>query len=556
MQEKLEKSVLRYKAEPVLFSLHPSRLALSTIDLPIASNYKRINVWRNHALEPLIPLMDPYCRYGRWAAIYQLGPYDDTLTFDSYSSADVELLWLDSTRFRRSSYRAWLEWLESRMRDLRRISNSPIVLATWSDSENDSAKLRKLVDSFPDAYFGDLESACAEADVKLVDTRSAHMAGTPISRNAQTVIARELACHWLPAAIFPQIKAIAIDLDQTLHEGILGEDGTEGVYLTPGHADLQNFIKSLRNRGVYIALVSRNERVDVEALFHRREDYVLRWEDFSAIEVSWGEKATALKRVATSLRIAPDSMLFVDDNTGELADISMRLPDVQTALAHEDAFLTRRVIQFFPGVWRWKRFTEDEKRVQDLQANAHREALAASSSSPEEYFRSLQVTLTFRNQPRDLLTRVADLCNKTNQFNLALRRFNQVEIAEHLNREDACVTTVELADRFLESGVIAVIVAEREGDILLVEELCISCRALGRRLEDAIILQGLRRMAHFDDLREVRFRVCHGPRNQPALDWLRRLLGKSENPAPGLHPVPASRLREFAANDGISLETR
>jgi FkbH-like protein len=157
------------------------------------------------------------------------------------------------------------------------------------------------------------------------------------------------------------------------------------------------------------------------------------------------------------------------------------------------------------------------------------------------------------------LSRLADLCNKTNQFNLALRRFNHAELAAHMSREDACVTSVELTDRFSESGVIAVVVAERKGDQLVVEELCVSCRALGRQLESTIVLLALRDMPVFGSrggCREVVFRVQQGPRNQPALEWLARLLDYTAEPLPGLHALPAQRVADFVPVDGIVVNKR
>jgi FkbH-like protein len=148
---------------------------------------------------------------------------------------------------------------------------------------------------------------------------------------------------------------------------------------------------------------------------------------------------------------------------------------------------------------------------------------------------------------------LADLCKKTNQFNLALRRFNQAEVAVRLSRGDACVASVHLTDRLSDSGVIAVVVAERQGDQVVVEELCISCRAMGRELENTIILLALRDMPIFAGCREVAFQVQHGPRNQPALDWLAGLLDRIEPPDPGLHALPAQRLLDFLPAKGITI---
>jgi FkbH-like protein len=413
--------------------------------------------------------------------------------------------------------------------------------------------LQALVDCIPAIHLVDLNQICNDAGVKLTDPRTAAMAGTLVSNAAQPLLARELACHWLPASVFPPIKALVLDLDNTLHAGVLGEDGIQGVKLTEAHKALQSFIKRLRQRGVFIALLSRNERLDVESLFQCRDDYPLRWEDFSVTEISWGDKGIAIERIAKALRIAENSILFVDDNPGELASVVAQLPQVHTVYASPDASLTQRSIEYYPGLWRWKLEVDDVKRVKDLESNTQRDAILMASTDQAEYFRGLQTTLIFRFDPHDQLSRLADLCNKTNQFNLAMRRFSHAELAERLNQFNTCVVSVQMNDRLSDSGVIAVIVAERVGEQLIIEELCISCRALGRQLEDTIILESIRGAAQFADCSEVFFRIQVGGRNQPALDWLARFIQRDVLIEQLHYAVPISAVRNFSTPDGVKL---
>jgi FkbH-like protein len=545
----------RYAAQEALFALKPNRLLIQqcVLDGAETGQLVKINVWRNHAFEPFESLARPYIAFGGWRAKFQLSDYDDSLMYSGRCAADLDLLWLDSDRYLSGTdFHAWAQWLLGRIRALRGATTVPIILATWLAGDRREA-LQKLLNPLPGAYYADLGLACEAACVGLIDKRTAAMAGTPIGRAAQPIVARTLACQWLPGALFPPIKAIALDLDNTLHFGVLGEDGIQGVQLTPEHRAFQNFIKSLRERGIFIALVSRNERADVEALFAKRDDYPLRWNDFSATEISWGDKTSAIVHIAEKLNIAPDAILFVDDNPGELANVAAQLPQVHTVYAHTDASLTLNVVKHYPGLWRWKVEADDAKRIEDVKSNLAREALLAEAIDPTDYLRSLQVALSYRYNPFDQLGRLADLCNKTNQFNLAIRRFNETEVAERLDQPNTCVASVHLKDRFSDSGVIAVIVAELDDERLLVEELCVSCRAMGRQLEDTILLQAIRDMPLFAGCQEVAFRVRHGPRNQPALDWLAQLLGRNTPPNPGLHQISADRLREFAPADGVTL---
>lgn len=555
MHDSLQHHMQRFQWQEVLFARQPKRLALQEIDAQLVNPRRcsKVNVWRNHAFETVAALAGPYFAFGDWQVDFDLSDYDDSLLFARVPAADAELLWLDSARYlSKLAFAEWLTWLEERLKVLRGQSIAPIILATWGNDDVQAAALRELVERIPATYFADLAAECNQATVKLLDTRSAAMAGTPLAGVAQPIIARALAGHWLAAAILPPIKALALDLDHTLHQGVLGEEGVAGVKLTDGHRQLQQFARALSARGVFLALVSRNEVVDVEQLFALREDYPLRWEDFSAREISWGSKAEALSRVAQALRISTDAVLFVDDNPGELASVAVALPQVHTLFASPDALLTQTAIDYFPGLWRWKIEADDAKRVQDLKANVEREALLTEVTDPAEYFRSLQVSLVYRYDPVDQLSRLADLCNKTNQFNLAMRRLNQVEVADRLQRDDACVVSVQMKDRLSDSGVIAVIVAIRQGRQLLIEELCISCRAMGRRLEDSIILDAIRGMPQFADCDEIVFSVDHGPRNQPALDWLAALLSEAVLPSPGQHAYLAEQVRQFVPAEGVS----
>jgi FkbH-like protein len=528
IHEIVENAMRRYKAQDELFVSNPNRINLLKLDLPTQSsaNNTFVNVWRNHGFEPLQPLIANYAAFRDWPLSFRLGAYDDSFSFNGIQSASVELLWMDSRRILdRIAFPDWLKWLENRLLALRQLSSAPIVLATWLSEETQLEELRDIMGKFPAVYFSDLAEVCTMAGVPLLDNRSAKLAGTPISSRAQVVLARTLTCKWLAGAALAPIKAIALDLDNTLHAGVLGEDGIENVVLTTEHKNLQLYVKELHKRGIFIALVSRNEHADVEALFNRRKDYPLRWEDFSAIEVSWGHKADAIKRISQKLRISNDAILFIDDNLGELAAVTQQLTTLQTLYANPSAELTRSAIEYYPGLWRWRQEDDDTKRILDLKASAARESLALTQTDPAEYLRSLQVTLSYFWNSRQQLGRLYDLCRKTNQFNLSLRRFSETEISDRMTRPDTCVASVQLSDRLSDSGVIAVIIAKRSGQKLLIEELCISCRAMGRYLENDIIVHALRKMPIWAGCLDVEFRVRHGERNLPALEWLTHLIG-------------------------------
>lgn len=547
----------RYKAQQALFSPLPSRLELQQLQLDGSGmRHMAVNVWRNHAIEPILTLAGPYHGFGRIQTTYNLSGYDDSLLFEPHREADVELLWLDSGRYLASMpFDGWLDWLRERILALRATSPVPILLATWLDEAAAGGRIEVMLESLPDCHFADIGTLGVDAGMPVTDVRSATFSGTRLNGRIHTLLARKLACHWLPASALPPIKAVAVDLDQTLYAGVLGEDGVTGIRLTKAHSDLQEMLAALRQRGIFLGVVSRNERQDVEKMFAAREDFPLRWSDFSVKEVSWQEKATALAHVAELLRIAPDALLYVDDNPGELAAISELLPEVHTLHATDDARLTRLSIEYYPGLWRWRTNADDGKRIADLTANELRHDLLKTASDNTEYFRSLAIDVVFCRNPKGDLVRLAALSGKTNQFNLALRRFTQTELAEWMERTDACVVAVRLKDRLADSGIVAVLVASKEANRLKVEELCISCRALGRRLEDAMVFLALRGMSIAEGCHEIVFRVAHGPRNQPALEWLRHVAALPDLPAEGELAIPSAAVLGWVVPEGITFRT-
>jgi FkbH-like protein len=318
------------------------------------------------------------------------------------------------------------------------------------------------------------------------------------------------------------VKAVAVDLDGTLYQGVLAEDGPQAVQLTAGHADLQRHLVELQRSGMLLALVTRNERSDVDALFAARGDFPLQLAHCSAIEACRDDKAAALGRIAARLHIGADAIVFLDDNAGELAAVAERL-QCFTVHASHDARHTARVLAHVAGIFRWRASREDGLRVRDVAAMEERDAQAdVTGSDTAQYLQSLRVRLDYYVGHVDHLPRAAELARKTNQFNVSLRRTPEAEIAKRLSEAPTNVITVALADRLSDSGVVAAIVGRRVDDVLELDEVCVSCRALGRRMEDAMLSHALRLMGGAQPPTRVWVAIADGPRNGPAREWLRR----------------------------------
>jgi len=510
-------ALTRALAQPVLFGA-PNRAALLGCTLPARGRTFEVAVNRNHGIEPVTSACAPYAAWNGIAYAWTVGDYDDSLSFGHLPDADVHLVWLDTLRITLDEH-ALVAWLGDRLASLRARTDKPIVVAAWPLTRAQRDAIATL--AIRDMHVADLGPLAEMLGPRWLDRRTEVLSGTPLSNHACLHVAREMACRWLPAAVLPPVKCIAVDLDGTLYDGVLGEDGIAGVRLGDHHAALQRAIADMRSEGMLLALVSRNERADVEALFAQRPDFPLRWTDLSAIEVSWDDKARGIERAAGRLRIGTDAFVFVDDNPGELAAVSACLP-VATVHARPDARETLTALEHVAGVFRWTRSAADAVRADDLRAADEREALRSAVVSDEEYLRSLEARLTFYVGADAHIARMAELARKTNQWNLALRRTSEAEIAQRVAEHPANGVAFSLSDKLSDSGVIGALVGEVANGTLHVREAAVSCRALGRSIEDVMMTQALRLMAEGRDIQRVRFDVVQGPRNAPARNWLAR----------------------------------
>jgi FkbH-like protein len=249
------------------------------------------------------------------------------------------------------------------------------------------------------------------------------------------------------------------------------------------------------------------------------------------------------------LRISPDAILVVDDDPGEIAQIRSVYPNI-SVLHARSAAQTLFWLRHCPGLRGYRADSAGAVRLEDLGAAPDREALRHTAIDPLEYIRSLQVRLRFSLNPPALRDRMAELANKTNQFNTGLNRFSAVEVARRIQAPDHYTVAIHLSDRFADSGSVGVIFARVAGQVLWVDEVCISCRALGRGIESSMIALALAPLVERHGVRELRIFFRSGPRNQPARSWLESLAGVAELPEQDFVPVcwqAIPNLRELLA---------
>jgi FkbH-like protein len=454
---------------------------------------------------------------------FNVGSYDDTFSFANFVKSDLEIMLIEPGMYSSRDTDEVLKWFYARLNVLRELTSGPILVLSWFDGIFENL-IGKVTDK-PGIFYSDLRETARNEGINFRDERNYRITGSPISPSAEIFIAKELSCRWIPALLQPRVKALVLDLDNTLYSGVLGEDGSNGIKYSNAHVEFHTALKELKSSGVILSLLSKNEKEDVLRLFDERKDFYLQLEDFTAIQISWDKKSKGIERIAKELNIGTDAILFIDDNIGELAEVSSQFPGVKTMLADPLANTSTDVLNFFPGLWAWDYDSDDLSRIADMEANKERLKISRSSISVTDYLKTLNTRIVFSHDCRSNITRLASLSNKTNQFNLNLMRVSEVVLSKYLEDEARSVISVSLGDDLSDSGIIALVVAEMRKAELYIHELCISCRALGRGLENTIIFGAIGSIKGFQSVEDIVFMFKSGPRNGPALDWLAEISG-------------------------------
>jgi FkbH-like protein len=291
-------------------------------------------------------------------------------------------------------------------------------------------------------------------------------------------------------------KLLAVDLDNTLWRGILGEDGEDGLQmdeLTPeGSAfrEAQRILKGWRQEGVLLAVVSKNNPEDVESVLARHPAMELRDEDFVAKQVGWGEKAASLQALAADLNLGLDSFVFLDDSPFELARIAEALPQVTCLQVPERVSGYPAMLRAAHGLFfNLSCSEEDLSRTELYRADATRKSEAGAYASLDEYLASLELKVAVEEGERVGAPRAAQMSQKTNQFNLTTRRYTEADIARFVADPDVVVATFAVSDRFGDYGVTGLVIArlDRATSSAHLDTLLMSCRVLGRKVETAVM---------------------------------------------------------------------
>lgn len=321
-------------------------------------------------------------------------------------------------------------------------------------------------------------------------------------------------------------KCIVLDLDNTLWGGVVGEDGWDGVSIGadyPGAAFVafQRALLDLHQRGTLLAIASKNEEADVRAVFERRREMVLTREHFATWRINWSDKATNIQEIAEELGLGLDSLVFVDDDPTERALVARIVPDVLVPDWPREPAAYVEALFAIPSLDTLCILKEDHVRAELYRAESRRAEHHRASASIDDFLRSLELRARVEHVGPAAVARVAQLTQRTNQFNLTLRRYSEAEIAALAGSPQHEVFVLALRDRFGDTGRVAAAVLEYDRQRARIEAFVMSCRVLGRGVETFFLAQ-LAASARSRGAAILEGSYAPGPRNAQVADFYPR----------------------------------
>jgi FkbH-like protein len=358
--------------------------------------------------------------------------------------------------------------------------------------------LRTFLRSVPNAYYVDLNLCLARVGGKtFYDERYWHIGRAPYSREALCEIASE-DFKFIRSLKGKSKKCLVLDCDNVLWGGIVGEDGISGIHLSktyPGspYYEFQQEALNLYNRGILIALCSKNNAEDVWEVFRSHPDMVLQEKHIAIAEINWEDKATNLKKIAANLNIGLESLVFVDDSEFEVNMVRRVIPEVTVIHFPKDKTGEFRNLLASCGLFDTLTLSvEDRERGIMYKAEAQRKKLKGEATDLITYLKSLEMVVEVKFADDFTLPRITRLTQKTNQFNLTTRRYSEADIKKYMEAVDVDVLSLRLLDQFGDSGLVGVCILKYIGQRAFVDTFLLSCRVLGRGVEDVFIIQALK----------------------------------------------------------------
>ncbi len=347
-------------------------------------------------------------------------------------------------------------------------------------------------------------------------------------------------------------KVIVLDCDNTLWRGVVGEDGPDGIDFSGPWAQFQQLMIDQIGNGMLLCLNSKNNEQDVMSVFEQHPDMPLKKEHLVSWRINWQPKSQNLMALAEELNLGLDSFIFLDDNPVEIAEVNANAPQ---ALALQIPQEPDQLPQFAQHIWALDQLTqtqEDSHRTKMYQQNAKRERARQSTLSMADFLESLDLKIEIETPNATQTPRVAQLTQRTNQFNISTTRRTQADVEQLLQSNVMEIAVMTVEDRFGSYGLVGDLFYKQEGQKLVVDTFLLSCRVLGRGVEHHLLAY-LGQLAEERGLAFIELPYVTSAKNEPAAAFLDSVGGKYkiETADGAIYSIPA----EVAAKISYSVET-
>ena len=356
----------------------------------------------------------------------------------------------------------------------------------------------------------------------------------PFSLESQLELSKSLSRYINAILVFPK-KCLILDADNTIWGGIIGEDGIDGIKLGedfPGniYKSFHQFLLSLRKKGVLLALASKNNKKDVLEVFKKHDDCLLKEKHFSTLEINWNDKATNIKKIASNLNIGIDSMVFFDDSPVERELIKSKLPEVSVIDVSDNPLYFEEQIQNSEHFDHLFITRDDLKRSSMYTAKKKRENFFRKNLNIDDYLKSLKTKVIIGHINNQSIKRCSQLINKTNQFNLTIKRKSESDIQSILSHGGIGLW-IRVLDRFGDNGLVGVAIATQMQDInsWYIDNFLLSCRVIGRNIEDIFLFELIKKLKKKKQNKFVIGEYFKGDKNSIVKDFYQEQGFKKKN---------------------------
>jgi FkbH-like protein len=389
-----------------------------------------------------------------------------------------------------------------------------------------NAKLADSLRNEPSIFIFNFDAFVAKyGDVNVFDYRQFLFGDIKVSLNYIPYLAEELM-GYIKADLGINRKCIVLDLDNTLWGGIVGEDGFEGIKLSPQPSgmpflEFQRVILALNERGIILAINSRNNEDEALRVIREHPHMVLREENFASIKINWNDKISNIKSIAKELNIGLDSLVYFDDDPINREVMSKALPEVITVDLPEDPALYTQKLMSLNDFNTFSITEEDKKRGRMYVEERKRSQLENSVSNLDDFLSQLGIKIKIIKADKFTIPRISQLVLKTNQFNLTTKRFQEEDILKFSQDKNMLVGCAQTADKFGNNGVTGVFILQKSPDYSewSIETFLLSCRVMGRRIEYGIMSYILCE-ARKEGIKKVRGRYIPTKKNKPCESFL------------------------------------